>query len=166
MLGGAWPARWLYTWTTNAPNYYYDIGFIQLYDDDGIGCGGSTGWPVENYTGWLGYWWGGDILNREQTAFGYPAAAPFDGQWLVTAQAPTGALNVFGYNGTYEFGSDMTGGSSGGPVVTSWGAGNWVDGVNSFKFTSPNHSEAMNSPQFQGDNFNNLLTSAQGLACP
>jgi V8-like Glu-specific endopeptidase len=168
-LMGAWPARWLYTWISNAPNYNYDIGFIQLFDDDRVGCGGSLGAnPIEAYTGWLGWEWGFDYTRKHWDAIGYPADPPFDGRWMTESESSTGDLNVFGFTDTIEIGSDQTGGASGGPwlLYFSPGGGAYVNGVNSFKFTSPDHSNAMNSPQFWQYNYANLRDQALALPCP
>jgi hypothetical protein len=51
--GGGWPARILATWVSPCcPLDALDIGMIQTFDDDFIGCGGSAGGsPIEAYTG-------------------------------------------------------------------------------------------------------------------
>lgn len=167
-LGGGWVARRLLTWVANAPNYRYDIGFIQLFDNDKRGCNGSAGGrPIERYTGYLGYSYGGDYSKKQFNEFGYPAGAPFGGAVMVEAQAATGALNVLGMADTVETGSDMTGGSSGGPWLIGFAPNSgYVNGLNSYKWITPNHSNAMNSPQFHDYNFNQLLKSATGLSCP
>jgi V8-like Glu-specific endopeptidase len=168
-LGGAWVARVLYTWVSNAAASQYDIGFVQLFNSARTACG--TGTTIENVTGYLGYSYGGSYEKKQFNAFGYPAGAPFNGNVLVESQSATGALNVLGEGNTVEAGNDMTGGSSGGPWLTNFrpgvvGAFNYANGVNSYKWISPNHSQAMNSPQFQAANFYNLLVGAMGLACP
>jgi len=167
-LGGGWVARRLATWVGNAPNFRYDIGFVQLFDNDQRGCGGSAGGrPIERYTGYLGYAYGGDYSKRQFNEFGYPAAAPFGGSAMVETEAATGELNTFGMADTVETGSDMTGGSSGGPWMIGFapGGGGYVNGLNSFKWVVPDHANAMNSPQFHDYNFYQLLKYALGLAC-
>ena len=166
---GAWPARRLYTWVSNAPNYNYDIGFIQLFDDDRAGCGGSFGGnPIESYTGWLGWEWGFDYSRKHWDSIGYPADPPFDGRWMTESESSTGDLNPLGFTDTIEVGSDQTGGASGGPwlLYFSPGGQGYVNGINSFKFTNPDHSGAMASPQFWVYNYANLRDGALALSCP
>lgn len=43
---------------------------------------------------------------------------------------------------------------------------NYANGVNSYRWTTPDHSRAINSPQFHEYNFNNLLDGAIALSCP
>ena len=189
-LGGGWVARRMATWVSNAPGYDYDIGFVQLFDDDLRGCNASLGGtPIESYTGYLGYWYGnasgnfasygpsgsgcsfGDYSKRQWSEFGYPHAPPFDGKRMVQSDSSTGALDFLGATNTVEVGNDMSGGSSGGPWILCFtpglsGARNYANGLNSYRWISPNHASAMNSPQFHDYNFNQLLIFAQGLSCP
>jgi hypothetical protein len=175
-LGGGWLARTLITWGNTLPATQWDIGFIQTFDDDGIGCGGSAlGRPIETYTGLLGTTWDGTYDSRHWDEFGYPAAAPFNGQILIQSESSTGALDQFGQLNTVEVGNDQTGGSSGGAWILGFdpaGAsvppanpgGNLANGVNSFKFVA--RPLAMNSPQFLDANFNQLRLAAEALPCP
>jgi len=171
-LGGAWAARAMATWTSGTPDFEYDIGMIQTYNKNQTGCAPTTGNPqIETYTGYLGYQYGGNYGSMHFDPFGYPGAAPFTGLVMVQCEAASGALNVAGFTNTVEIGCDMTEGCSGGPWVTTFkpgvsGATNYAAGVNSFRFSSPSHPLAINSPQFQTNNFYNLLTFAQGLECP
>ncbi len=170
-LGGAWPARNLATWVTNAPVFRYDIGYIQTFDDDGVGCGGSAGGnPIEFYTGFLGFQFGGDYSSRHWDELGYPQAPPFDGTILIESESSTGAEDQFGQTDTIEVGSSLTGGASGGPWIIAFVPGptgniNFANGVNSFKFTNPDHSLAINSPKFFDYNFNQLLILSFRRAC-
>jgi hypothetical protein len=168
-LSGAWFARNLATWNGGGLNY--DIGMIQTFDDDAAGCGGSLGGnPIENVTGYLGYFYGGDYSQVHWDEFGYPQAPPYNGNLMVQSESSTGALAQFGQTDTVEVGNPMTGGSSGGPWIRNFGPGgggnNWANGLNSFKFTNPDRSLAMNSPQFFDYNFNQLLIYIQGFSCP
>lgn len=188
--GGAWHGRRSATWVSGAASLDYDIGFIQLFDHNDSGCGGSSRTPpIEAYTGFLGYTWNGDFSQRQWAIFGYPAATnsvdgnPFNGNWMIRSDAATGQVASFGYTNTTEVGSDQTGGTSGGPWIIGYcpgpnstfcannvfithGDGDYVNSVNSFKFTSPDHSLAINGPQFQTYNFLNLLSFYNTLSCP
>jgi hypothetical protein len=171
-LGGRWSYLRLYTWTMNAPNWRYDIGFIELYDDDGRGCGGSRGGrPIESYTGFLGTFWGGSYSSVHWNQFGYPAAGMFNGQVMVEADSSTGTTGGSGsHSDTVQVGNDMTGGSSGGPWIrhmfpNQYGnMQNLANGVNSFEPSG--RPFATGSPEFFQYNFGNLFTGAQGLPCP
>ena len=138
--------------------------------------------PVGNVTGWLGRAWNWPSSKAEM-AFGYPAASPFQGYHIITASstewytsnrsnANEGAVNLV----SKYIGSDMTGGSSGGPWILGFNhknkeypdtdgesvtdsGNNWVNGVNSHKrcknacFTPPNAAagtywQEMGSPRF------------------
>ena len=103
----------------NAPNFRYDIGFIQTFDDDGTGCGGSNlGNPIEAYTGFLGWAYGFDPSSQHWDEFGYPQEAPFNGQDMQVSESSTGAVNPLGIQpDTVEVGNDLTGGSSGGTLA-------------------------------------------------
>jgi V8-like Glu-specific endopeptidase len=168
-LHNGWPARMLATWVSNAAGAQFDIGFIQTFDDQGGGCGGSSGRPIESYTGVLGFQTGGDVRTFHYNMFGYPAAPPFTGTLMVEAQGSPGADNPFGTTNTFSNGNDMTGGSSGGPWIISFfpdqsGNANIVFGLNSFGFvTRPLETV---SPKFLSTNFTPLLTGAIGLPCP
>ena len=146
-------ARTLDTWTMNAPNWRYDIGFAQLFDDNGRGCGGSQGGrPIETYTGHLGSFWGGSYPRSIETV-GYPAAGMFNGQVMVEADSSTGTTGGFGSNrDTIQVGNDMTGGSSGGPWIRYMfpdqfgNMQNLANGLNSFEPSG--RPFATGSPEF------------------
>jgi hypothetical protein len=170
-LGGAWVARTLATWIGNTPELAFDIGFIQTYDDDELGCGGSAGGkPIEMYTGYLGYTYGGSYSSRHWNEFGYPAASPFNGNVLIESQSSTGAEDQGGQVDTVEVGSDMTGGCSGGPWILVFypyaGPVNYANGLNSFKWVQPPEPGMIGGPKFFDYNFNALLQFAMGLSCP
>ena len=164
-----WTARRLATWGFGGSGVRlkWDIGFIQVNDEGGAGCNGSSGSrTIESYTGYLGWLYGGYVGDRNYTSMGYPQAAPFDGKWQVEAYSDVGNIDPLSEPGTFSMGNDMTGGSSGGPWLVGFGTTNYANGLNSYKWVSPNRPLEMNSPNFQADNFANLLTYAQGLACP
>ena len=180
--GNSWTPRNLITWTTGASTYDYDIGMMQMNDHGGSGCNGSSGSsPIGDYTGWFGWYYGGDFTQRQWDVFGYPQASPFAGNHMYQDEAATGAVNPLGYNNVIEIGNPQTGGTSGGPWIigldpkgatdpaptnNSVSGGNFVNGLNSFKWTSPNQPLAINGPEFEGYNFLNLLTAYNGLSCP
>jgi len=77
------------------------------------------------------------------TAFGYPAADPYDGQLLKYAQG-TIANDPQGY-ATWGMPSALTGGASGGPWLSNLSSG-VVSSVNSYKYT--NDASRMYGPKF------------------
>ncbi|MBV8553347.1 MAG: trypsin-like serine protease [Acidobacteriaceae bacterium] len=176
-----WTIRKASTWTGGS--WDYDIGFLQLNDDRGYGCNGSSGgYPIGAYTGWLGYAYGGDYSQRQWDVFGYPQAAPFNGSYQYDDEAATGVLNPLGAANIVEIGNPQTGGTSGGPWVLGldpeaqadpvptnnvWPTlTNLANGLNSFKWTNPNQPEAINGPAFFQYNFWNLYVYYVGQSCP
>ncbi len=106
---------------------------------------------IGNVTGWLGRAWNFTASQAERT-FGYPQAAPFTGGTLQTTASTDWYTHDFVLGGQISkvIGSDLTGGSSGGPWILGWTGGlaetadtdgsiatdpgnNWVNGVNSHK---------------------------------
>jgi hypothetical protein len=81
-------------------------------------------------------------------AFGYPAAGQYGGSDLVYS---AGAIQNDGYNAnlTYALGSDLTGGSSGGPWLTSFApsTGNGtLTSLNSYTYSFQRN--VMHGPKF------------------
>jgi V8-like Glu-specific endopeptidase len=135
---------------------------------------------IGNVTGWLGRAWNLAPSQAERT-FGYPANAPFTGGTLQTTASTEWYTHDFTSGGQISkvLGSDLTGGSSGGPWILGWsGPGaetadtdasaatdpgsNWVNGVNSHKrclvncTTPPTTTtglfwQEMTSPPFRSD---------------
>ena len=163
----AWKARRMGTWSYagTGAGLKWDIGFIQTYDDNNTSCG-TSGHAIEYYTGFLGWMYGGYVGDRNYHAMGYPHAAPFNGLFMVIATSDVGNIDPLNQPGTFSIGNDMTGGSSGGPWLVDFGVNNYANGLNSYKWTNPNRPLEMNSPNFQQDNFYNLLAWAQGWSCP
>jgi V8-like Glu-specific endopeptidase len=106
---------------------------------------------IGNVTGTLGRAWNFGSSQAERT-FGYPQAAPFNGGTLQTTASTEWYTHDFVAGGQISkiIGSDLTGGSSGGPWILGWTGGlaetadtdasgetdpgsNWVNGVNSHK---------------------------------
>lgn len=73
--------------------------------------------------------------NLSYTAYGYPAASPFDGERLYSCSGTASADRI---GGTLSQGipCDMTGGSSGGPWFVGSASGGTQNSVNSFGYTS------------------------------
>jgi len=85
----------------------------------------------------------GDTLS----AFGYPAAAPYDGTDLTYCKGPIGTDPNTG-NGTWSMACDMTGGSSGGPWFSgdpSTYGGATLRSLNSYGYSGVNN---MYGPKF------------------
>jgi hypothetical protein len=171
-LGGRWAARHLATWERPAPEFRYDIGFVQLYDDDGRGCGGSQGGrPIETYTGHLGSDWGGSFTSVHWNQFGYPGDPPFAGEVMVEVDSSTGEVGFFSYyEDTVQVGNDMTVGASGGPWIKNMSPNptnlsqNLANGLTSFE--EPGRPLANGSPEFYRYNYATLLNNAKTIPCP
>ena len=183
-LGGAWYPDYATTWTGGnvlALNTGWDIGILTMEGATHKGCGASGGLEIGNYTGALGYSYNGDYTQRQWNAFGYPQAAPFEGNYLYQDNGATGAVNPYGSTNVVEIGDPQTGGTSGGPWVISFnpnnatdpspnnntapGYSNALNGVNSYVYTSPAEPYAMNGTIFQTANFYNLFESALAVKC-
>jgi len=149
---GCWASDFLATLTsytvTGAGND--DMGIINTANNGTVHAG-----QIGNWTGWLGW---AVNFNREQNwvALGYPQGAPFNGSKIQVDTAQ------FGYNDDWAgqgplsvaMGSDLTGGSSGGPWIIQFGlpgqvgglSGNYLNGHNDWKHNAvPNE---MASPYF------------------
>jgi V8-like Glu-specific endopeptidase len=106
---------------------------------------------IGNVTGTLGRAWNFNPSQAVRT-FGYPQAAPFTGGTLQTTASTEWYTHDFTLGGQISkiIGSDLTGGSSGGPWILGWTGGlaetadtdasqatdpgtNWVNGINSHK---------------------------------
>ncbi|MBD0347070.1 MAG: trypsin-like serine protease [Coleofasciculus sp. Co-bin14] len=152
---GRWSACELYATTAwhKKEDFGQDIGMVKACD--------KSGKKLHDTVGYLGY---KANLSRNQTwyAFGYPAASPFDGKKLAYCKAAYATSDSSVSPATIGIGCNMTGGSSGGPWLVSYGAGktgavNYINGLNSYGYS--NQPNAMYSPYF-GKNFLDLRTFA------
>lgn len=150
---GTWPAKelWSLNGWINDSNFKFDLGAVVVND--------VSGQRIGNVTGTLGISWN---LARSQdyNDFGYPAAAPFTGRWLIVCQSWFAALDNWAQAGpaTNAIGCDMTGGSSGGPWIRVFNNtnGGYINSVNSYKYdTQP---KAIYGP-YHGDGAQNLWNS-------
>ncbi|MDA0713558.1 MAG: hypothetical protein O2897_06185 [bacterium] len=166
---GGWAARQLFTWTSDAESFRYDIAFIQTYNYHKTGCASKPGnHQIAEYTGYLGYKYGGSYEDRHIDVFGYPQSSPFSGRYPYQCETIAASFNA---DNTFGVGCDFTGGSSGGPWLDQYRLGesgdyNRVTSVTSFKWTGPNGALSINGPEFEEDNFFNLLEGALALDCP
>jgi hypothetical protein len=155
--GGAWNYNWVFVpnyvagwapygywysyqlWTTSA--WFYNNG--DFANDVGSSVmWRNNGWRITDYLGGQGIAWNYPI-GYYMYAFGYPAAYPFDGNYLVAEEGYT----YDGGGGTIYMVNYMTGGSSGGYWL-NWFDGNWgyINGHNDFKYTA--YPQYMFSPYY------------------
>ena len=123
---GTWSAKDLTT--TGGWFYFGDYG----YDVGAITVNPSGGVRIADHLGAQGIAWN-QTASYATSAFGYPAASPYDGQYLYRADGTTSDEG----DGTIYMYSGLTGGSSGGPWFRnfdgSWGV---VNGHNDFIYTA------------------------------
>lgn len=162
---GAW-TNWVAVTTT--PDWYVSQGRVPNVGDFALIVFGpnSAGHRIGDYTGWLG--WGTDLtLGRHITALGYPGNLDAAGHLhRIDAMATDGGT------GNGAWGSDMQGGSSGGPVVLNWRVpyfhsssapaeddGNVITSVTSWGYRAP-------APKVQGGAvFNALFADVMTHTC-
>jgi V8-like Glu-specific endopeptidase len=126
---GVWTARQLWT-LTNYLNY-------QDEGDDIAAVVVNTnyyGQHIVNVVGGQGFAWNWPASEYVYD-FGYPAAAPFNGQTLQYCNGSE--FNWYGISSTMGLACNFTGGSSGGPWLMSFGGEfGYVNGVNDFGYSS------------------------------
>jgi hypothetical protein len=149
---GYWYAYQLWTttaWFNNNNDFANDVGAAIMYR--------SNGWRITDYLGGQGIAWNYGI-GYYVYAFGYPAASPFNGAYLVAEQGYT----YDGGGNTIYMVNYMTGGSSGGPWL-NWFDGNWgyINGHNDFKYTA--YPQYMYSPYY-GNQVANLYNSVRNIS--
>ena len=153
---GHWSSRQLWTksdWSGNS-EFASDIGVSIM--------SARAGWRIADYLGGQGITW-----NRSKrtavTAFGYPAAAPFDGESLWACNGTSFPEWEFAFLSAQTLGltCDMTGGSSGGGWLASFnGTTGYLNGNNSYKYD--NDPNTMYSPHYD-DTASSLYASTRGL---
>ena len=150
---GQWPASYLMCRTVwyqngNPGGLYQDMGGAVLQTVGGL--------KISQKVGWLGFAWN---FSRSQTwhSIGYPAESPFNGQRMWDDQASyANDGSVPGSPATVGIGCSMTGGCSGGPWIMGFGAGNYVNGHNSYRPTS--QPLEIYSPYFDDTSAHSLMT--------
>ncbi len=140
---GQFVAAELHTSTqwANQGDLNYDVGYAVVNTS-----GGST------LTGAVGAQGVGFNLARNATmyAFGYPAAAPYDGSDIAWCHGPVVA-DTWGGSSDQGMVCNMTGGSSGGPWFINYGESSGIgtlNSVNSFKYTGGPLANRMFGPYF------------------
>jgi V8-like Glu-specific endopeptidase len=142
---GTFPAAFLVTTTQwhNNGDFTRDLGAFRV----GRNAAGQT---LQSRVGSLGFAWNQPRV-QHYNDFGYPAAAPFNGQWMTVCQASHAYddITIAGAGpDPFAIGCDMTGGSSGGPYIMRFKAGNYINGHNDYKYINPALPLAMFSPYF------------------
>ena len=107
------------------------------------------GRKISQVVGWLGFAWNWSKY-QHWCQLGYPAGAPYDGRKMIENDSS------YAYDGnpgcsprTVGVGSDLTGGSSGGPWILNFGEGNHVNGHQSYRRRS--NPKEMFSPYFNNN---------------
>ena len=147
-------ARVLNSWINNG-DIPSDVCLISLQND-------SAGHPVTFYTGWLGRAWNYPP-NQNMTSFGYPGNIGGANDQEKCA-APSSAQPSSCGSGVLNMKCNMTYGSSGGPWIKDFNAGNHVNatvhGYSGTSCTGP-FGQVFNGPQFTSNNIV-ALCNAQG----
>ena len=135
-------------WTTGS---WYSSSDLR-YDMGGVVLNTLNGLKISQVVGNLGFAYN-QSSNLHWFSFGYPAAAPFSGKWMVIC-ASSYAYSDTSMGSPYPVGvgCDQTGGSSGGPRIWklygSAGATNYLNGHNDYRYIVPDHPQEMFSPYF------------------
>jgi hypothetical protein len=125
----------------NTGIWSHDIAVMILTEDIG------------NSLGWLGFSANRDAGTQQWLQFGYPAADPFDGKWLVVVLSALGyRVGGIGTPMPTAVGSILTQGASGGPWIVTDADNIYANGVNSAKPVSC--AETTISPYFGEDAWN------------
>lgn len=170
---GTWGATTAYVLSSyyNGTDGCYQYGVICPDDVALIVLNGTPG----NSSGWFGYWYGGGFTSNglaEITQLGYPVG--LDNGAYMERNDSQGYKNSTYSNNTI-IGSNMNGGSSGGPWIENFGLpsaltgetngsfpyANVVVGVTSWGYTSNAYKEQGASP-FTSGNINTLINAACG----
>jgi len=136
---GTWSAFWKTTFTVwhKYSDYGRDVGFAAVSD--------ISGKKLSQRVGTLGFAWNQSTI-KHWNMFGYPAASPYNGAWLVQTQASLSRVDESKSPGRPGIGTTQTPGCSGGPWILNFITSNYANGVNSsFYSTAP---QEMFSPYF------------------
>jgi hypothetical protein len=145
--------------TTTATLHDWAFAVMRTGGKSGGQLDGLGSWPI-SFTSYAS--------GTQQSAFGYPGGAPYNGLELIYCDGPAG-FDPNNANRTYRLPCDMTGGSSGGPWLVNFDASGSGSGtlssVNSYGY---NGVVAMHGPKFNSSTaatWNNAInTSLTGNA--
>ncbi|GAA1414418.1 peptidase [Glutamicibacter uratoxydans] len=115
------PTEW-----TSGGDITYDTAFAVVSDQSGISLTDQVGGSGVAFNQPRGEFY---------TAFGYPAASPFNGQNLESCSG-SASDDPYGQSMSQGISCDMTGGSSGGPWFLGTGSDGFQNSVNSFGYGS------------------------------
>lgn len=148
------PKQWVRT-----NNQAYDFSAYVLAADP------TTGQTIIDVTGGLGIAWNVSDI-QHWYIMGYPAAAPFDGERQWTCSTSQASFDLAGDKLrdplAIGVGCDMTGGSSGGPWILSFGNANLVNGLVSYGYQR--YRKATFGPYF-GNEVRDLFNCARDGVC-
>lgn len=114
------PTEW-----TSGGDITYDTAFAVVSDQSGVSLTDQVGASGVAFNQPRGEFY---------TAFGYPAASPFNGQTLESCSG-SAIDDPYGQSMSQGISCDMTGGSSGGPWFLGSGSGGYQNSVNSFGYS-------------------------------
>lgn len=118
------PTQW-----TSGGDISYDTGFARVANLNGASLSNTVGASGVSFN---------QARGLSYNAFGYPAAAPFNGATLQSCSG-TATDDPYGQSQSQGIPCDMTGGSSGGPWFIGTGSGGSQNSINSFGYnTVPN----------------------------
>ena len=125
---GQWNATELYAPTqwSNSGDISYDTGFAVVSSPTGTSLSDSVGASGVTFN---------QSRGLTYTAYGYPAAAPFNGETLQSCYG-TASADPYGQTQSQGIPCDMTGGSSGGPWMIGSGSTGLQNSVNSFGYNN------------------------------
>jgi hypothetical protein len=134
---GTWPAFYLYAFQAwlDSKEWGRDVAFACVSN--------QAGKTLAQTVGNLGFSWN-ESRKKHWNVFGYPSAAPWDGEWMVETQASLATIETAPSPDCSGVGTSQRPGFSGGPWILKFvpggaGANNYANGVNSHFFTtSPN----------------------------
>jgi V8-like Glu-specific endopeptidase len=125
---GKWAAKALYTPTqwSSAGDMQYDTGFAVVSQLNGQSLADVVGSSGVQFNAARGLTY---------KSYGYPAAAPFDGQSLVSCTGPASDDPYNPQFNTQGIPCDMTGGSSGGPWFIGTSSSGYQNSINSYGYS-------------------------------